>query len=79
MARDRFVTFEDTIKADSEREATEAIYRLYPSATDIELLSRERADGTASPSGRYFVFEVTLEQEEEFFEEAPEDLGEEEY
>ena len=74
--------FYDTIKADSEREAYEQIHRLYPSAEDINLESRETADGRESSTGKHFTFEVEMQQDYsdfDFDDLTPEDLGEEEY
>lgn len=74
----RLITFTDTFKASSERDAVLQVYRSYPNAEDVELISRETADGTRSANGRYFVFEITIEQGGDY-DLAPESLGEDEY
>lgn len=78
----KIVTFTDTIKATSENDAVVQVYRLYPNAIDVELISRETADGTRSPNGRYFNFEITLEQRKFELDDddlVPEELGEDKY
>jgi len=72
------IFFEDTIKANSFEDALRQMERLYPNALDVDLIQRQTADGRESASGKYFVFEVTMEPEDEI-DLAPEDLGEEEY
>lgn len=71
MARDT-----EIIKAGSEAEAIEQIASLYPTLTDYEVLSRRNELGQFSRWGHTFVIRVSFEEPEE---EAPEELGEDEY
>ena len=58
--------FQDIIKANSEEEAERQITRIYSNAVDIELISRETADGTRSANGHYFVFQIITDYEPGF-------------
>jgi len=71
MARDT-----EIVSARSERDAIEQIVSLYPTLTDFEILSRRNAKGQFSKHGHTFVIRVQFKEPEE---EAPEELGEDEY
>jgi hypothetical protein len=71
MARDT-----EIVKAASESEAIEIIASLYPTLIDYEILSRRNERGHFSRWGHTFVIAVRFEEPED---EAPEELGEDEY
>lgn len=67
----------EIIRARSEREAIEQIASLYGTLLiDYRIEARRTDSGKFSPRGRNFYIKVTYEEPEE---QAPEELGEDEY